>query len=153
MKKTIFLMAMIAAIWSCNNNKSSSNDATGNNGAGTGTGPGAGIDTAQTTAGATGGANKSTADLSNNPDYVKGRDLVTKSDCLTCHKENEKLIGPAYADVAARYAGKPGIEDSLANKVIHGGSGNWGQVPMTAHPQLSHEDAVAMVKYVLLLKK
>lgn len=153
MKKTIFLVAMVAAIWSCNNNSSPSNDSVGNNGAGTGTGPGAGADTATATAPAGGGASTQTADLSNNPDYKKGLELIGKSDCLGCHKVSEKLVGPAYQEVAARYAGKPGIADSLANKIVHGGSGNWGQVPMSPHPQLSHEDAVAMAKYILLLKQ
>jgi len=136
MKKTFILLAMVAAIWSCNNNKSASNDKTTDNGAGTGTGPG----TAQAT------------DITQNPDYKKGLDLIGKNDCFGCHSVSTKIQGPAYQEVAQRYAGKPGIEDSLANKIIHGGSGNWGDVQMTPHPNLSHEDAVAMVKYVLLLK-
>lgn len=143
MKKALFLMAIVATVWSCSDNKSSSNDKAGDSGAGTGTGPGAATTTEA----------PATTDVSQNPDYKKGLALIGQSDCLTCHKVSEKVVGPAYQDVAARYAGKPGIEDSLANKVIHGGMGNWGQVPMTAHPQLSHEDAVAMVKYILLLKQ
>src|SRR5215218_11122289 len=129
MKKTVILLAMIAAIVSCNNNKSSGNDATTDSGAGTGTGPGTGSAAENRPA---------AADISQNPDYKKGLALIGQSDCLTCHKVSEKVVGPAYQEVAARYAGKPGIEDSLANKIIHGGAGNWGQVPMTAHPQLSH---------------
>lgn len=144
MKKTVILLAMVAAIWSCGENKSPSNDATTETGAGTGTGPGTGSATETAPAG---------TDVSQNPDYKKGLALIGQSDCLTCHKVSEKVVGPAYQEVAARYAGKPGIEDSLANKIIHGGAGNWGQVPMTAHPQLSHEDAVAMAKYILLLKQ
>ena len=144
MKKSVLVLAMVAAIWSCSDNKSASNDAKTDNGAGSGTGPGTAA--SPTTNGA---AN----DVSQNPDYKKGLALIGQSDCLTCHKVSEKVVGPAYQDVAARYAGKPGIEDSLANKVIHGGSGNWGQVPMTAHANLSHDDAVAMVKYILLLKQ
>lgn len=143
MKKTVFALAMMAAIWSCSNNNSASNDKTTDSGAGSGTGPGTAA------APTTNGAN----DVSQNPDYKKGLALIAQSDCLTCHKVAEKNVGPAYQDVASRYAGKPGIEDSLANKIIHGGSGNWGQVPMTAHATLSHDDAVAMVKYILLLKQ
>jgi len=91
-------------------------------------------------------------DPSDNPDYQKGLELVGKNDCLTCHKINEASTGPAYKAVAAKYANTPEIIDQLSNKVIKGGSGNWGVVPMTPHPNLSKEDAVAMVKYVLALK-
>ena len=94
-----------------------------------------------------------TADITANPDYQKGLDLVAKSDCFTCHQPTEKVTGPAYQDVAAKYAGMPDtIIAHLANKIIAGGSGVWGEVPMLAHPDLSKEDAEAMVKYILLLK-
>ena len=79
----------------------------------------------------------------------KGLDLITKSDCLTCHKVAEASTGPAYTEVAKKYAGKAGIEDTLALKIIKGGSGNWGTVPMTGHPQISEADAKAMASYVL----
>lgn len=92
-------------------------------------------------------------DLSANPDYTKGLALVAGSDCLTCHKTSEKNIGPAYKDVAAKYENTEENVKMLATKVIKGGSGVWGAVPMTPHPQISQEDAEAMVKYVLLLKK
>ncbi len=88
-----------------------------------------------------------------NPDYEKGLELVGKSDCFTCHKVNEASTGPAYQAVADKYPNNAAVIDSLSNKVIKGGAGNWGVVPMTPHPQLSKEDAVAMVKYVLSLKK
>lgn len=91
--------------------------------------------------------------LSDNPDYQKGLELVGKSDCLTCHKANEKNIGPAYKDVAAKYENTEENVKMLAEKIIKGGSGNWGAIPMTPHPTVSQEDAEAMVKYVLLLKK
>lgn len=88
-----------------------------------------------------------------NPDYEKGLALVGQSDCLTCHKVNEASTGPAYAAVAAKYPNNAEVIDSLANKVIKGGAGNWGVVPMTPHPNLPKEDAVAMVKYIMTLKK
>lgn len=88
-----------------------------------------------------------------NPDAQKGLALVAKSDCFTCHKINEKVVGPAYADVAAKYPATEANIDTLANKVIRGGSGNWGNVAMTPHPQLSLDDAKLMVKYVLSLKQ
>jgi len=93
-------------------------------------------------------------DITKNPDYQKGLDLVAKSDCFTCHKIDEPLTGPPYREVANKYANEPDtIVSHLAQKVIAGGGGVWGQVPMTPHPTLSKEDAEVMVKYVLLLKK
>jgi cytochrome c len=92
-------------------------------------------------------------DLSANPDYQKGLALVAGSDCLTCHKTSEKNIGPAYKDVAAKYENNEENVKMLAAKVIKGGAGVWGAIPMTPHPQIKEEDAEAMVKYVLLLKK
>ena len=91
--------------------------------------------------------------LSDNPDYTKGLALIAGSDCLTCHKVAEKNIGPAYQDVAAKYENTDDNVEMLAGKIIKGGSGNWGAIPMTAHANLSQEDAEAMVKYILLLKK
>ena len=86
-------------------------------------------------------------------DYQKGLELVAKSDCFTCHKVKETATGPAYEAVAARYQATPEVIDTLANKVISGGSGKWGTVPMLPHPQLSKEDATVMVKYILSLKQ
>ena len=91
--------------------------------------------------------------LSENPDYQKGLALVAGSDCLTCHKTSEKLIGPAYKDVAAKYEPTESNIKMLAGKIISGGSGVWGAIPMTPHPQVKAEDSEAMVKYILLLKK
>lgn len=94
------------------------------------------------------------ADITQDPVYQKGVELIGQSDCLTCHKIEEKLQGPSYRDVANKYAGMPDtIITHLAGKIIQGGSGVWGEIMMTAHPDLSQEDAEAMVKYILLLKK
>ncbi len=79
--------------------------------------------------------------------------LIGKSDCLTCHKVREKLIGPAYQDVANKYESTDANITMLASKIIAGGKGVWGEVPMTPHPTVSEADAKQMVKYVLLLKK
>lgn len=93
-------------------------------------------------------------DNSSNPDYQKGLALVGQNQCMTCHKINEKLTGPAYSDVAKKYAGADDATiTKLAKKVISGGSGVWGDVPMTPHPNVSEADAKAMVKYILLLNK
>lgn len=91
--------------------------------------------------------------ISENPDYQAGLALIAKNDCLTCHKVDEKLIGPSYREVANKYAAEaPAIIPTLADKIIKGGVGVWGQVPMTAHASLSQADAEQMVKYILLLK-
>ncbi len=86
------------------------------------------------------------------PEVEKGLGLVAKSDCFTCHKLTEASIGPAYSVIAAKYQGQANIIDSLAQKIIKGGSGVWGTVPMTPHPQLSNEDAKTMAHYVMSIK-
>lgn len=89
-----------------------------------------------------------------NPDYEKGLDLVGKYQCITCHKVDEKLTGPAYREVANKYAGADDAKiTELAKKIIAGGSGVWGEVPMTPHPNVTEDEAKTMVKYILLLKK
>lgn len=94
-----------------------------------------------------------TTDVTENPDYQKGLALIAKSDCLTCHKVDEPYSGPTYRDVANKYADKPDAVSYLAGKIITGGNGVWGETFMTPHPGISKEDAEAMVKYILLLKK
>jgi cytochrome c len=93
-----------------------------------------------------------TQDVASNPEYIKGLELVAQSDCLTCHKVDEKAIGPAYREVANKYANDDKTVEMLANKIITGGGGVWGPTPMTPHPTLPLEDAKQMVKYILLLK-
>jgi cytochrome c len=93
------------------------------------------------------------SDISSNPDYQKGLALIAKSDCLTCHKVDEKIIGPTYRDVANKYENTSDNIKLLAGKIIKGGSGVWGDAIMTPHSSLSQEDAEAMAKYILLLKK
>ncbi|MBC7902615.1 MAG: c-type cytochrome [Gemmatimonadaceae bacterium] len=92
------------------------------------------------------------ADPSKNPDYEKGLTLIGESDCLTCHKIDEAATGPAYRDVANKYPNTEATLDTLAKKIIVGGKGNWGPVPMTPHPTMSVEDAKQIVKYIMLLK-
>jgi cytochrome c len=82
-----------------------------------------------------------------------GAKLMSASDCFTCHKIDTKVIGPAYKDVAAKYPATDANIDTLANKIIKGGTGKWGTTPMTGHPAISQSDAKLMAKYVLSLKK
>jgi cytochrome c len=79
--------------------------------------------------------------------------LIDASDCNTCHNADTKVIGPAFKDIAAKYPATEANIDTLVNKVIKGGSGNWGTTPMLAHPNLSQNDAKTIVKYILSLKK
>jgi cytochrome c len=88
----------------------------------------------------------------NNPDYDAGLNLAAKSDCFTCHKLNEPLVGPSYADVAKKYANTPANIDTLSDRIIKGSQGIWGPAVMTAHPAITKADAEKMVKYILLLK-
>lgn len=97
-------------------------------------------------------ATNAPADMSANPDYQKGLELIAKSDCLTCHKVSEKLTGPAYKDVAMKYENNDDNVALLASKIIKGGQGVWGPIPMTPHAALSEADAKQMVKYILLLR-
>ncbi len=83
--------------------------------------------------------------------YNLGKTLMASSDCKACHQINGKSVGPAYVEVSKRYRGDKTAVAKLANKVITGGNGNWGEHAMSAHPQLSREEATEIVKYVLSL--
>jgi cytochrome c len=85
--------------------------------------------------------------------FEKGKNLIAKSDCLACHKDDAKLVGPAYVEVANKYENNAKNVDFLVNKIIKGGAGSWGQIPMSPHPNLSTGDAREMVNYILSLKK
>ena len=82
----------------------------------------------------------------------EGKQLISKSDCLGCHKLNEKLVGPSFADVAKKYEANDANLNLLASKVVNGGAGAWGEVPMSPHPAITQKDAKEMVKYILSLK-
>ena len=82
---------------------------------------------------------------------LSGDQIIETMDCSACHSVNERMIGPSYQEIAGKYSDKD-IE-LLASKIIEGGSGVWGSVPMSAHPQVSKEDAKKMVKYILSQKK
>ncbi|ODS85748.1 MAG: hypothetical protein ABS46_01800 [Cytophagaceae bacterium SCN 52-12] len=79
-----------------------------------------------------------------------GKALIGESDCFACHKEREKLVGPAYSEVAKKY--RETDIPKLVDKVIEGGSGAWGDIPMTPHTGMTRADAEAMVRYILTLK-
>ncbi len=78
--------------------------------------------------------------------------LAQKNGCMACHSVDKKLVGPAYKDVAKKYAGDKTAEAKLADKIKKGGSGVWGAIPMPPHPQVSDADTKALAKWVLSQK-
>ncbi len=81
----------------------------------------------------------------------EGLALIEGADCLTCHKVDVRVVGPSYQEVADKYT--DGDLDMLASKIIEGGKGNWGEIPMTPHVGMSKENAKKMVEYIMTLKK
>ena len=78
--------------------------------------------------------------------------LAKAKNCLACHTVATKLVGPAYKDVAAKYAGQKDAADKLATKVMKGGTGAWGPIPMPANPQVNAAEAKTLVTWILSLK-
>ena len=79
-------------------------------------------------------------------------DLAQKKNCMACHAVDKKLVGPSYKDVAAKYAGQKDAVDKLTQKVMKGGAGVWGPVPMPANTQVSAAEAKQLVEWVLSTK-
>lgn len=78
--------------------------------------------------------------------------LAQSKNCMACHATDKKLVGPSYKDVAAKYAGQKDAVDKLAQKVIKGGSGVWGPVPMPANAQVNEAEAKQLVQWILTIK-
>jgi cytochrome c len=79
-------------------------------------------------------------------------DLAQKKNCMACHAIDKKVVGPAYKEVAAKYAGQKDAVDKLAQKVVKGGAGVWGPVPMPANAQVSEAEAKQLVQWIMTLK-
>ena len=79
-------------------------------------------------------------------------DLAQKKNCMACHAIDKKVVGPAYKDVAAKYAGQKDAAAKLAEKIQKGGSGVWGPVPMPANTQVNEAEAKQLATWVLSLK-
>lgn len=124
MKKTMIGLLLVSILYAC------------------GDGAGAGSST----------TNSEKKDASQNPAYQAGLDLVAKAGCPTCHKVDEASTGPSFKSIATKYPSNADTYQNLSLKIIKGGSGVWGQIPMTPHPELSQDDATKMVKYIMLLK-
>lgn len=129
MKKTVLIFSIAALLYGCGGNKETKTS--------TGTTQDAG----------------GKKDITEDPAYIAGAELVGKSDCPTCHKPEDNSTGPSFVSIANKYPNSPATIDTLVHKIIKGGSGNWGTVPMAAHPAISEADAVTMVKYILMHKK
>ncbi len=144
MKKAIFILGICSVIIACSNDKTGSSTDT-------------------TSAGENQSATAQQSNADTNANNIgtdspaasggKGEELINKSDCLTCHRVDVKLLGPAYEEVAAKYPATDENIEMLAGKIIQGGAGNWGDIPMLAHPSVTEDDAKEMVKYILSLKK
>jgi cytochrome c len=78
--------------------------------------------------------------------------LAQQKNCLACHAVDKKLVGPAYKDVAAKYAGQKDAVNKLTQKVLQGGAGVWGAVPMPANPQVTEAEAKQLVQWILSQK-
>lgn len=78
--------------------------------------------------------------------------LAAAKNCMACHAVDKKIVGPGYKEVAAKYKADKGAADKLAAKIIKGGSGVWGAIPMPANPQVSEADAKKLAAWVLSQK-
>jgi cytochrome c len=140
MKKT-FLLSMIVVFCACSNETGDKNNDAG------ATEANAEVEKRREDSLAAAAANTAAADRE------KGIELIAQSDCLTCHKVDEKLVGPPYREVAQKYNLDDTTRNRLAEKIIKGGVGVWGNIPMPPHPQISEGDAKSMVNYILSLKQ
>lgn len=78
--------------------------------------------------------------------------LATSKNCMACHAADKKLVGPSYKDVAAKYKADKSAVDKLATKIIKGGSGVWGPVPMPANAQVNDAEAHKLAAWILATK-
>ncbi|MCY1515059.1 cytochrome C' [Variovorax sp. RO1] len=78
--------------------------------------------------------------------------LATSKNCMSCHAVERKVLGPSFKDIAAKYKDDKGAANTLATKIIKGGSGVWGPVPMPANNQVSEADAKKLAAWVLSTK-
>ncbi|WP_431266000.1 c-type cytochrome [Roseateles chitinivorans] len=86
------------------------------------------------------------------PSAFASPELAQKKNCMACHAVDKKLVGPAYKDVAAKYAGDKDAVKKLSEKIIKGGSGVWGPVPMPANTQVNPAEAEQLAKWILTTK-
>ena len=90
--------------------------------------------------------------LSAEPRQTNTEKLMSGSDCSSCHSADRKVVGPAYRDIAKKYATQSDAPEKLVRSIRQGGSGNWGSVPMTPHPDLKDDQLAEIVTWILSLK-
>ncbi|TAG54744.1 MAG: cytochrome C [Cytophagales bacterium] len=95
---------------------------------------------------------KISSELEYNNAYSRGKILVENSDCKSCHALNQKSVGPTFLTISNTYQENDLTITNLGQKILNGGSGVWGNSPMSAHPQLSQDQAKLMIRYILSLK-
>ena len=78
--------------------------------------------------------------------------LATAKNCMACHAVEKKVVGPSYKDVAAKYAGQADAVAKLAGKIVKGGGGVWGPVPMPANAQVSGDEATKLATWIMTQK-
>ncbi|MEY4426452.1 MAG: hypothetical protein RL535_750 [Pseudomonadota bacterium] len=78
--------------------------------------------------------------------------LATDKNCMSCHSVEKKVVGPAYKDIAKKYAGQKDAVDMLASKIQKGGAGVWGPIPMPANAQVNAAEAKTLATWVMSLK-
>lgn len=83
---------------------------------------------------------------------LASQELAQKKACMACHQIDKKVVGPSYLDVAKKYKGQKDAEAKLVQKVLKGGGGVWGTMPMPANPQVSEAEAKQLVKWILATK-
>jgi len=78
--------------------------------------------------------------------------LATSKNCMACHAVDKKLVGPAFKDVAAKYAGQKDAVEKLSVKIMKGSAGVWGPVPMPANAQVNEDEAKKLATWVMAQK-
>ena len=81
-----------------------------------------------------------------------GAVLARKKNCMACHTVEKKIVGPSYKDVARKYAGQKDAESRLAEKIVKGGKGSWGEIPMPPNATVKPDEAAALARWILSVK-
>ncbi|WP_101049267.1 c-type cytochrome [Macromonas nakdongensis] len=87
-----------------------------------------------------------------NADLSKATELAKANGCYSCHAKDEKVVGPAFKAIAAKYAGDSGATATLVQSIQNGSKGKWGRIPMPAHSSMSGEDLKTLAQWVLSQK-